>query len=153
MSEPSDPAEVQDTVEPEPATGPDYKEIARKQEQRAKENHKRVAELTAELEALRAEVEQLRPVVAERDQLAVERLRFQILRAKGLNDTDMVFITGTTEADITAQVDAILERDRKILENSGPRTPAPNPDQGRAAAAPPPDDLRQWGKKLFGKTD
>ena len=144
-----------ETPSPEPAdpnpteTVEFWKQKAREQEKRAKDNAaaaKRLAEIE---EAQKTETEKaadrMRTLETERDQAVQEALRFKVAAKFGIGDDDVdLFLTGTDEETLTKQAERLSQRtsDRKKQGNVVPR-------EGTPPREPVDDEMRAFTRQLF----
>ena len=116
-----------------PAGDPDdWKALARKWEQRAKENHAAADELARLKAAQMSELERAQAEAAEARKDAeaarVDALRYQIAAKYGITDNTDLILTGGDEDTMTRQAELWATRPAPI--------PKPDPAQG-AGSAPP----------------
>jgi hypothetical protein len=141
MSEPTPTPEVAETAsteteqQPKPSETVEFwKTKAREQEKRAKDNAAAATRL--------AELEEAQKTQAQKDadRLATETsraeaaeaalLRYEVATETGVPANAMKFLTGSTREEIQASAKDVLE----LIGDAGkPRTPRPDPNQGRAA--------------------
>jgi outer membrane PBP1 activator LpoA protein len=130
------PASEADTTTPKPTETVDFwKQKAREQEKRAKDNAeaaKRLSELEesqkTESQRLteRADTEYKRAQDAE-----AKLLRYEVAAETGVPATALKFLTGSSREEIEASAKDVLD----LIGNAGkPRTPKPDLNQGRPAA-------------------
>jgi hypothetical protein len=138
-AEPADaPAQATDEETPEANVDTiDWKAKAREWEKRAKENKSARDELEQIRESQKSDADRaadaLRQAQVDAETAKAELLRYRIAASHGITDADDIalFLTGTDEDTLTRQASRLAARD---ADTSKPRTPRPNPDQGRATA-------------------
>ena len=113
----------------------DWKSRSREWEKRAKANADAAAQLAKLEDSQKTETERLAGRLEEAEKAATtaraEALRWKIAAAHGLNDEDAeLFLTGTDEETLTKQAERLAARN---AEEGKPRTPKPDPNQGRAS--------------------
>jgi hypothetical protein len=153
---PQDPQEPQEPATPDGTPEVDFqaeaekwKQLARKHEKQAKDNHA-AAQKLAELEKQNMSTDerfaeaQIRAVEAE-----LMLTRYQVAASKGLNASDAQFLYGDTEEEIAAAADALLAR------LGTPKPATPDLKQGARGSAPrtdPNDVFRQaiQSRRVFG---
>lgn len=114
-----------------------WKAKAREQEKRAKENAEAAKRLSEIEEANKSEAQKAADRIAALEQEATaakaSALRFKIAAKFQVSDEDAdLFLTGTDEDTLTKQAERLAQR----TEEAGkPRTPKPNPDQGKKPGA------------------
>lgn len=131
---PTPPAQAADAETPK-VDEVDWKAKAREWERRAKENKTAADELATIKEAQKSDAEKAseRLAAAERDAAEAKRdaLRFKIAAKFSITDEDAdLFLTGADEDTLTKQAERLAAR---ADEASKPRTPKPDPNQGRTA--------------------
>lgn len=112
-----------------------WKQKAREQEKRAKENaeaRKRLDEIEAasKTEAEKS-AERLAAETSRADAAEANLLRFQVAADKGIPAKAIKLLTGASREEIEASADEVLEL---IGEAGKPRTPKPDPNQGRSGS-------------------
>lgn len=116
-----------------------WKQKAREQEKRAKENAaaaQRLAEIEQEQksEAEKA-ADRLRELETERDNAMREALRFKVASKYGIGDEDAaLFLTASDEETLTKQAERLAARTEA---SSSARPPKPDANQGRPASSGP----------------
>ncbi len=115
-----------------------WREQAKKQEKRAKENADAAKRLSEIEEASKSEAERTaeRLAAAEKaaDEARREALRFKIAAKYQVNDDDAdLFLTGSDEETLTRQAERLAQRRE---EDGKPRAPKPDPTQGRQTTVP-----------------
>lgn len=133
-------AETAETAEPEteptkpkPTETVDFwKQKAREQEKRAKDNAEAAKRLTELEEAQKTEAQRLTEradAEFERAQVAEAKLlRYQVASEAGVPANALKFLTGTTREEIEVSAKDVLE----LIGDAGkPRAPKPDPNQGR----------------------
>lgn len=123
--------QVSDTEAPEQ----DWKALARKWEAQAKRD-KENALKWLDYEASQKTVEEKRSeeMAALQNELATERtsrLRLEIAAERGITGEALQLLDGSTREEIEAKADALAAL---ISDNSKPKTPAVDTNQGRAAS-------------------
>lgn len=122
-----------------PAKVRDALEHAREWERRAKDNKSAADELARIKDAQRTDAEKataaLQQAQADAESARAELLRYQIAATHGITDADDIalFLTGNDEQTLTRQATRLLQR---TVDDSKPRSPRPDPTQGRANAGP-----------------
>lgn len=126
-----------------------WKQKAREQEKRAKENAgaaKRLAEIE---DAQKSEAEKvadrLRELESEVESARRDALRFKVASKYGIGDEDVdLFLTASDEETLTKQAERLSGRrsDERKTGNHVPR-------EGRTPTEPPEDELRAFTRQLF----
>jgi hypothetical protein len=133
------PAEVpaQEAEAPKPADI-DWKTKAREWERRAKDNKAAADRLAAIEEASKTEAQKLaeRAEKAERELAAAQSasLRSEIALTKGLTPSQAKRLIGDTREELEADADQLLA---DLGAASAPRSPRPDPNQGRSPGSGP----------------
>ncbi len=112
----------------------DWKARAREWEKRAKANAEAAAKLAELEESQKSEAQKLADAKVAADQATAEAraeaLRWRIAAKHGISDEDAeLFLSGADEETLTKQAVRLAER---VAAESKPRTPRPDPNQGRA---------------------
>lgn len=118
----------------------DWRAEAKKWESRAKEN-KTAAERLAQLEESQKSeqqklMERAEAAERERDEVRTEALRLRIAHEKGLTPRQAARLRGSSEEELTADADALLEE----FGTNGPRRPTGDVGQGPRDTATAPTD-------------
>lgn len=123
---------------------------AAKYRKEAKANAEAAQRLASMEEAQKSEAEKaadrMRQLEAEVGEAKRESLRFRVASEFGIpSDKAELLLTGSDEETMRAQAAAIRSDadDRKKTGNHAPR-------EGTTPADPPPDDLREFTRQLFG---
>lgn len=128
-------------VEPqgEPTTGTDWKAQARKWEARAKEAQadKALADKWREYEQTQKSeteklAEQLASLQATASDATAKLLRYEVATAKNVPSTALELLTGNTREELEAAADKLLSL---IADQTKPKTPRPDENQGKPAGA------------------
>lgn len=122
-------AQQTETEQAKPTETVDFwKQKAREQEKRAKENATAAQRLAEIEEAQKTEAEKaadrLRQAEADRDRAAAEAMRFKVASKYGIGEEDAdLFLTGSDEETLTKQAERLAERqsDSKTRNNVAPR--------------------------------
>lgn len=157
MTEPTPAAPATDPQEPhaeqpKPTETVDFwKQKAREQEKRAKENASAAQRLAEIEEANKTEAQKgaERLAAAEREAVQARReaLRFKVAAKFAIGDEDVdLFLTGEDEETLTKQAQRLTTRDaeRKKQGNYVPREGATNPQ-------PHEDEMRKFARNLFDR--
>jgi hypothetical protein len=151
----SDPTPETTAPEPEPTPDPKptetvefWKQKAREQEKRAKENAeaaKRLAEFEA---ANKSEIEKANDAKAAAEKAAAEAkaeaLRWKVAAKFGISDEDAdLFLTGTDEETLTKQAERLAGRAEERRKNGNVV-----PKEG-STSTPTDDPMRDFTRKLF----
>lgn len=128
-TEPQQPAPSE---QPARATETDWKSEARKWEARAKENAEKAKAHDAYVESQQTEQQKLETRATTAEQRATEiearLLRYEVAAEKGIPLTAAARLQGATKEELEADADNLLSL---IGERDKPRTPKPDPTQGR----------------------
>jgi hypothetical protein len=130
------PASEADTATPKPTETVDFwKQKAREQEKRAKENSEAAKRLTELEESQKTEYQRLTDRADAEYRRAQEAemklLRHEVAAETGVPATALRFLTGNTREEIEASAKDVLD----LIGDAGkPRTPKPDLNQGRPAA-------------------
>lgn len=125
-------------VKPEPqGESTDWKAEARKWEARAKADHE-VAQKWREYEQSQKSeheklAEELARAKAEASQASTTLLRYEIAAEKGISGAALDLLTGSTREELAANADKLLSL---IADQSKPKSPLPDENQGKPAPAP-----------------
>lgn len=143
--------EQQETEQQKPTETVEFwKQKAREQEKRAKDNAgaaKRLAEIE---EAQKSEAdkaaERIRSLEGEVENAQRDALRFKVASQYGISDDDTeLFLTGSDEDTLAKQAERLGQRsdERKKQGNHAPR-------EGATTRQPGPDEEREAVRELFG---
>jgi hypothetical protein len=143
-----------DTTQPKPTETVEFwKQKAREQEKRAKENAKaadRLAEIenASKTEAEKAEA-RMRELEADAAAARVEALRFRVASEYGIDgERAELLLTGSDEETMKKQAQALAqESDQR--KKQGNRVPS----EGTIPSPAKPDEMRDFTRKLFDKAD
>lgn len=124
------------TTEPQGKEDTDWKAEARKWETRAKADHDaakawREYELSQKSEHEKL-AEQLAAAQAEASQASTTLLRYQIAAEKGIPNDALDLLVGSTREELQTAADKLLSL---IADQSRPKTPTPDMNQGQPATA------------------
>jgi hypothetical protein len=128
-----------------------WKQKAREQEKRAKDNADAAKRLAALEDAQKSEAEKVADALAqarsEADTSRAELLRYRTAATHGITDPEDIelFLTGRDEETLTRQATALAARN---AANASPRPPRPNPAQREGDS--PVDDKDATARAFFG---
>ncbi|HHX46968.1 MAG TPA: hypothetical protein GX718_06300 [Brevibacterium sp.] len=133
------PAQDVENEQPQPPVeDTDWKAEARKWEQRAKENKSAAEELSQIKDAQKSDAERaadaLAQAQADAESARAELLRYRVAAEHGITDAEDIalFLTGTDADTLTKQAARLAAR---AVDESKPRIPRPDPNQGRSGDA------------------
>lgn len=110
----------------------DWKAEARKWEARAKENREKAEQFDAFQESQKTEQQKLADRLAAAEKSATDQasllMRYEVAAKKGIPLAAAARLQGATAEELEADADKLLEL---IGERDKPRTPRPDPTQGR----------------------
>jgi hypothetical protein len=126
-----------DEATPKPTETVDFwKSKAREQEKRAKDNAKAAERLAEIEEATKSESQKAADKIAAETQRANEAearlLRYEVAAEKGIPAKAIKLLSGASREEIEASAAEVLEL---IGEAGKPRTPKPDPNQGRQGSS------------------
>lgn len=151
---PDAPADAPDQTEApaqEAKAETDWRAEAKKWESRAKEN-KTAAERLAQLEESQKSeqqklMERAEAAERERDEVRTEALRLRIAHEKGLTPRQAARLRGSSEEELTADADALLEE----FGPPGPRRPTGDVGQGPRDTATAPSDPKSLADAVIAQ--
>lgn len=152
-TEPTDAPADEQTEAPAQESKPetDWRAEAKKWESRAKEN-KTAAERLAQLEESQKSeqqklMERAEAAERERDEVRTEALRLRIAHEKGLTPRQAARLRGSSEEELTADADALLEE----FGTNGPRRPTGDVGQGPRDTATAPSDPKSLADAVIAQ--
>lgn len=135
--------------EPKPET--DWRAEAKKWESRAKENKTAAERLAQFEESQKSEqqklMERAEAAERERDEVRTEALRLRIAHEKGLTPRQAARLRGSSEEELTADADALLEE----FGTNGPRRPTGDVGQGPRDTATAPSDPKSLADAVIAQ--
>lgn len=142
---------------PKPTETVDFwKQKAREQEKRAKENSdaaKRLAELEdAQKSELQRQADATEAAKSEAVEARAEALRYRIASKHGISEDDAeTFLTGTDEESLTRQAERLSALSNDTTHTSGPRPDLSQGAKGTGAGSSPEQDFARFLKTQMGQ--
>lgn len=141
----------------DPALGPNGEKALKAERDRASKAERELAAAKAKLDTIeRANLSDVDKAKAEaadwqaRYQASEsQRLRLQIATQHSIGADDLILLTGTTEAELTAQAARLVAINAGRAAATAPPTFAPNPAQAAGNGAPPATATVAAGRALY----